>query len=138
MSLSSPTEALLRRITDGEVVVIDVRPAPEYAGGHLPGAVHIPVVELADRLAELPADREIIAYCRGPYRVLAHDAVRRFNRRGYRANRATNRGTGVANRRPARARRSRMIQSDTTKAMPPPDYSTAQLTTPGAGCTARC
>ncbi len=82
------TEALLRRIRDGHVVVVDVRPAAEYAGGHLPGAVHIPVAELADRLAELPADREIIAYCRGKYCVLAHEAVRLLSKRGYRASRA--------------------------------------------------
>ena len=82
------TEALLRRVQDGDVVVLDVRPAAEYAGGHLPGAVHIPVSELADRLAELPADREIIAYCRGQYCVLAHDAVRLLKQRGYQASRA--------------------------------------------------
>jgi rhodanese-related sulfurtransferase len=83
------TEALLARISDGEVVVLDVRPEAEYAGGHLPGALHIPVEELAERLAELPADSEIIAYCRGQYCVLAHDAVRLLNQRGYRASRAT-------------------------------------------------
>lgn len=83
------TETLLRLIKGGEVVVLDVRPAPEYAGGHLPGAIHIPVDELADRARELPSNRKIIAYCRGQYCVLAHDAVRLLNRRGYRASRAT-------------------------------------------------
>lgn len=83
------TEALLRRIRDGAAVVLDVRPAPEFASGHLPGAIHIPVEELAHRLNELPADREVIAYCRGQYCVLAHDAVRLLNQRGYRASRAT-------------------------------------------------
>jgi DNA-binding transcriptional ArsR family regulator len=82
------TEALLQRLRDGGVTVIDVRPAPEYAGGHLPGAVHIPVDQLADRLLEIPADSEIIAYCRGQYCVLAHDAVRLLNQRGYQARRA--------------------------------------------------
>jgi rhodanese-related sulfurtransferase len=82
------TEVLLARIKEGEVIALDVRPAPEYAGGHLPGALHIPVEELAERLAELPTDREIIAYCRGQYCVLAHDAVRLLNRRGYVASRA--------------------------------------------------
>ena len=82
------THRLLARLSEGEVVVLDVRPAPEYAGGHLPGALHIPIEELAQRLAELPADREIIAYCRGQYCVLAHDAVRLLNLRGYRASRA--------------------------------------------------
>lgn len=57
--------------------------------GNCPGAVHIPVEELTERLAELPADREITAYCRGQYCVLAQDAVRLLNRRGYRASRAT-------------------------------------------------
>ena len=82
------TEALLQRIHNGDVVVVDVRPTPEFAGGHLPGAVHIPVEELADRLAELPVDHEIIAYCRGRYCVLAHAAVRLLNEHGYRASRA--------------------------------------------------
>lgn len=82
------TETLLHRLEQGDVVVIDVRPEPEYAGGHLPGALHVPVEELADRLAELPSDREIVAYCRGRYCVLAHDAVRLLNQRGYRASRA--------------------------------------------------
>jgi rhodanese-related sulfurtransferase len=83
------TEVLLRRVADDEIVVLDVRPEPEYDGGHFPAAVHIPVEELADRLAELPNDREIIAYCRGQYCALAHDAVRLLNQRGYRASRAT-------------------------------------------------
>lgn len=83
------TDALLQRIAADENVVLDVRPTPEYTAGHLPGALHIPLEELADRLAELPADREIIAYCRGRYCVLAHHAVRLLNQRGYRASRAT-------------------------------------------------
>ncbi|MGZ4783850.1 MAG: ArsR/SmtB family transcription factor, partial [Oryzihumus sp.] len=56
------TAELLRRLRAGDTVVLDVRPDPEYAAGHLPGAVHIPLEQLADRLAELPADREIVAY----------------------------------------------------------------------------
>ncbi|MDQ4111987.1 MAG: metalloregulator ArsR/SmtB family transcription factor [Actinomycetota bacterium] len=82
------TETLLARIADGEIVILDVRPEPEYAGGHLPSALHIPVEELAARLSELPADREIVAYCRGRYCVLAHDAVRLLRQRGFRASRA--------------------------------------------------
>jgi rhodanese-related sulfurtransferase/DNA-binding transcriptional ArsR family regulator len=58
------------------VTVLDVRPRAEYAAGHIPGAVSIPLDELADRLAELPDDGSIVAYCRGAYCVLAHDAVR--------------------------------------------------------------
>jgi rhodanese-related sulfurtransferase/DNA-binding transcriptional ArsR family regulator len=83
------TDELLRRLGDGDAVVLDVRPEPEYAGGHLPGAMHIPLEELADRLSELPRDREIVAYCRGRYCVLAHDAVRLLSARGLQARRAT-------------------------------------------------
>lgn len=83
------TDELLARIHDGDVTVLDVRPAPEYDDGHLPGAVHIPLEELADRLAELPSDQEVVAYCRGRFCVLGHDAVRLLNARGYRAARAT-------------------------------------------------
>lgn len=82
------TDELLRRLDRGDAVVLDVRPEPEYAGGHLPGALHIPLEELAARLAELPRDREVVAYCRGQYCVLAHDAVRLLNARGLRARRA--------------------------------------------------
>jgi rhodanese-related sulfurtransferase/DNA-binding transcriptional ArsR family regulator len=78
-------EELLRRAQAGEAIVLDVRPAPEFAAGHIPGAVSIPLDELPDRLAELPADVEIVAYCRGTYCVLAHDAVRQLNARGRRA-----------------------------------------------------
>ncbi len=82
------TAELLRRLGAGDTLVLDVRPGPEYAAGHLPGAVHIPVEELADRLAELPPDRQIVAYCRGQYCVLAHDAVRVLSSRGLDARRA--------------------------------------------------
>jgi rhodanese-related sulfurtransferase len=78
-------EELLRRARAGEVLVLDVRPAPEYAAGHIPGAVSIPVEELPCRLAELPADREVVAYCRGAYCVFAHDAVRLLTAHGRRA-----------------------------------------------------
>jgi rhodanese-related sulfurtransferase/DNA-binding transcriptional ArsR family regulator len=69
-------QELARRLEDGDdLVVLDVRPTAEYAAGHLPGAVSIPVGELRRRLAEIPADREIVAYCRGPYCAFAHEAV---------------------------------------------------------------
>jgi rhodanese-related sulfurtransferase len=69
-------EELARRLQDGDpLVVLDVRPAAEYAAGHLPGAVSVPVGELRRRLAELPGDREVVAYCRGPYCAFAHEAV---------------------------------------------------------------
>jgi rhodanese-related sulfurtransferase/DNA-binding transcriptional ArsR family regulator len=78
-------EELLRRVAAGEVVVLDVRPGPEFAAGHIPGAVSIPLDELPDRLSELPADVEVVAYCRGAYCVLAHDAVRLLGASGRRA-----------------------------------------------------
>ena len=67
---------LLQRIQTGHVTVIDVRPHEEYAAGHIPAAVSLPLDELAERLAELPDDHDIVAYCRGAYCVLAHEAVR--------------------------------------------------------------
>ena len=78
-------DELLRRARAGTVVVLDVRPAAEYAAGHIPGAVSIPIDELPARLAELPPDAEVIAYCRGPYCVFAHDAVRLLTAHGRRA-----------------------------------------------------
>jgi rhodanese-related sulfurtransferase len=81
------TEELLRRLDAGDAVVIDVRPSPKYAAGHLPCAIHIPLGELAARLSELPADRDIVAYCRGQYCVLAHDAVRLLAAHGLTARR---------------------------------------------------
>jgi rhodanese-related sulfurtransferase/DNA-binding transcriptional ArsR family regulator len=67
---------LLRRAEADEALVIDVRPADEYAAGHIPGAVSIPLGELPARLDELPAGSQVVAYCRGAYCVLARDAVR--------------------------------------------------------------
>jgi rhodanese-related sulfurtransferase len=81
-------EELVRRLEAGDdLVVLDVRPAAEHAAGHLPGAVSIPVGELRWRLAELPTDREIVAYCRGPYCAFAHDAVELLRRAGFSARR---------------------------------------------------
>ena len=80
-------EELLDRVRSGRATVIDVRPAEEYAAGHIPGAVSVPLDELADRLAELPADQEIVAYCRGAYCVLSHDAVRLLTTHGRTARR---------------------------------------------------
>jgi rhodanese-related sulfurtransferase/DNA-binding transcriptional ArsR family regulator len=67
----------------GQVVVLDVRPSDEYAAGHLPGAVSIPLDELAARIAEVPADVEVVAYCRGRYCVLSHRAVRLLTDHGF-------------------------------------------------------
>jgi rhodanese-related sulfurtransferase/DNA-binding transcriptional ArsR family regulator len=76
---------LMRRARAGQVVMLDVRPTPEYAAGHIPGAVSIPIDELPGRLAELPVDAEVVAYCRGPYCVFAHEAVRLLTAHGRRA-----------------------------------------------------
>ncbi|UQA57452.1 ArsR/SmtB family transcription factor [Polyangium aurulentum] len=80
-------EELLRRVRAGEVTVIDVRPAEEYCAGHIPGAISIPISELKKRLAKLPKDREIVAYCRGPYCVWAVEAVKLLRKKGFRAHR---------------------------------------------------
>jgi rhodanese-related sulfurtransferase/DNA-binding transcriptional ArsR family regulator len=78
---------LVERVSRGEAVVLDVRPAEEYAAGHIAGAISIPLRELESRLRELPADREIVAYCRGPYCLFAVEAVERLLAHGYRASR---------------------------------------------------
>ena len=78
---------LLARLRDGLVTVLDVRPEDEFAIGHLPSALNIPLAELERRLGELPADREVIAYCRGPYCVLSFEAVAALRERGYRVHR---------------------------------------------------
>jgi rhodanese-related sulfurtransferase len=75
-------EELAARLRDGDVVVLDVRPPAEYDAGHIPGAVNVPPGELAQRLRDLPADREVVAYCRGPYCVYADDAVRALTSAG--------------------------------------------------------
>lgn len=75
-------DELLRRIQDGDVTVIDVRPREEYQAGHIPGARSIPVDELLDHLTELPEDGTVVAYCRGAYCVFAHDAVRTLTAHG--------------------------------------------------------
>lgn len=86
--LESITQSELRgRLRAGDVVVLDVRPAAEYAAGHIRGARSVPLADLTRRLRELPKDNEVVAYCRGPYCVYADDAVRVLQRRGYRARR---------------------------------------------------
>jgi rhodanese-related sulfurtransferase/DNA-binding transcriptional ArsR family regulator len=74
---------LLARVGDGRAVVVDVRPTREYAAGHIPGAVSIPADELAARLAELPTDAQVVAYCRGGYCVMSYDAVRALAAAGH-------------------------------------------------------
>ncbi|MCS6925869.1 MAG: metalloregulator ArsR/SmtB family transcription factor [Candidatus Binatia bacterium] len=78
-------KVLLARARKGLVTVLDVRPREEYQAGHIPGAISIPLHELKDRLAELPRDQDIVAYCRGPYCVLAAQAVALLRARGFRA-----------------------------------------------------
>jgi rhodanese-related sulfurtransferase/DNA-binding transcriptional ArsR family regulator len=80
-------EELVRRVRGGEVTLIDVRPREEYLAGHLPGAVSLPLADLPHRVKELPKRRDVVAYCRGPYCVMALDAVDLLRRRGFRAHR---------------------------------------------------
>jgi rhodanese-related sulfurtransferase len=78
---------LLRRARGGEVTVLDVRPVEEFRAGHIPGAISVPLSELKKRIAELPKRREIVAYCRGPYCVMAIEAVELLRKKGFRAHR---------------------------------------------------
>lgn len=82
-----PGDELARRVRRGEVVLLDVRPVEEYEAGHIPGARSIPLGELARRLGEVARDREVVAYCRGPYCVMAVEAVELLRRGGFRAHR---------------------------------------------------
>lgn len=78
-------DALLKRVRDGAVTVLDVRPSEEYKAGHIPGAISIPLKELELRLSKLPRDHEVVAYCRGPYCVLAIQAVEVLRAKGFHA-----------------------------------------------------
>lgn len=78
-------EALLQRVRDGGVTVLDVRPVEEYRAGHIPGALSVPLADLDRHLAKLSRDRQIVAYCRGPYCVLAIEAVELLRSRGFNA-----------------------------------------------------
>lgn len=82
-----PRRALLERVREGLVTVLDVRPPEEYAAGHLPGAVNIPLSELEQRLGELEPEQEVVAYCRGPHCILAFDAVAALRAAGRTAHR---------------------------------------------------
>lgn len=78
---------LMARVDEGDVVVLDVRPGEEYEAGHIPGAISVPLGDLEQCLADLPHDAEIVAYCRGPYCVLAPQALEVLRAHGYRARR---------------------------------------------------
>lgn len=78
-------DELIRRVRRGDVVVLDVRSADEYRAGHIPGALSVPLSELKKRSADLPKDRDIVAYCRGPYCVMAVEAVELLRKKGFRA-----------------------------------------------------
>ena len=79
---------LRRLVQSRQVTVLDVRPAEEFVAGHIPGALSVPVADLKRRLRQLPRGREVVAYCRGPFCVFAHDAVALLRQNGYRARRA--------------------------------------------------
>jgi rhodanese-related sulfurtransferase len=81
------SEDLLERLRGGSVVILDVRPEEEYRAGHIPGALSVPVEALEPALKTLPRDREVVAYCRGPYCVFSDEAVAFLRARGYRARR---------------------------------------------------
>ncbi|MDW8468942.1 MAG: metalloregulator ArsR/SmtB family transcription factor [Burkholderiales bacterium] len=85
-----PASELLERAKKGLVTVLDVRPEEEYAAGHLPGAINVPLERLERAIARLPRRKEIVAYCRGPYCLLAFEAVAKLRRLGFRARRLQN------------------------------------------------
>jgi rhodanese-related sulfurtransferase/DNA-binding transcriptional ArsR family regulator len=85
-----PAQELLQRIHEGLVTVLDVRPPEEYAFGHLPGAINVPLADLESYLGQLPKNQEVVAYCRGPHCVLAYEAVERLRRYGLQARRLEN------------------------------------------------
>ncbi len=74
-----------RKVDAGEILLLDVRPAEEFQAGHFPGAVSLPLRELEEKVKTIPRGTEVVAYCRGSYCVLAHDAVERLRNRGIRA-----------------------------------------------------
>ena len=82
-----PAKELLDRARKGLVTVLDVRPPEEFAAGHVPGAINIPVHELEKRIKELPKRREVVAYCRGPYCLMSYDAVSVLRKKGLKARR---------------------------------------------------
>jgi rhodanese-related sulfurtransferase/biotin operon repressor len=82
-----PAREVLERVKRGLVTVLDVRPAEEYAAGHLPGAINVPVDRLEKYLSKLPKRKEVVAYCRGPYCLMSFEAVEKLRQRGFKAKR---------------------------------------------------
>ena len=82
-----PAKELWQRVKQGLVTVLDVRPPEEYAQGHIRGAINVPVTELKKRLHQIPAGQEVVAYCRGPYCLLAYEAVQVLRKKGIKARR---------------------------------------------------
>lgn len=111
------SEELIRRVRSGEVTILDVRPVDEYAAGHIPGALSMPVADLKTRWADLPKDRDVVAYCRGPYCVMAPDAVSLLRRKGFKAHRLEH---GVAD---WRARGWRVARAGSKSSAPQPRRS---------------
>jgi rhodanese-related sulfurtransferase/DNA-binding transcriptional ArsR family regulator len=85
-----PARELLERAKRGLVTVLDVRPEEEFAAGHLPGAVNVPVEKLESFLSRLPKRKEVVAYCRGPYCLMSFEAVEKLRKRGFKAKRLEN------------------------------------------------
>lgn len=86
-------KTLLKKARSGDIVILDVRPEDEYASGHIPHSRSVPLAQLKKKLSEIPKSKEVIAYCRGPYCVLSHEAIEFLKRKGYRASRLS---SGVA------------------------------------------
>lgn len=82
-----PAKELLKRVKQGLVTILDVRPADEYQAGHIPEAINVPLKELEKKIKHLDSGREIVAYCRGPYCVLAYEAVELLRKKGFKARR---------------------------------------------------
>jgi rhodanese-related sulfurtransferase/DNA-binding transcriptional ArsR family regulator len=82
-----PAREVLDRLKKGLVTLLDVRPAEEYAAGHLPGAINVPMAKLKSYLSKLPRRREVVAYCRGPYCLMSFEAVQTLRKRGFKAKR---------------------------------------------------
>jgi rhodanese-related sulfurtransferase/biotin operon repressor len=85
-----PAREVLERVKRGLVTLLDVRPAEEYAAGHLPGALNVPLDRLEKYLSKLPKRKEVVAYCRGPYCLMSFEAVAKLRKRGFKAKRLEN------------------------------------------------